>query len=130
MRALLRSLGSLFGFAFVILALAGPATAWDGHAITHLSSPIAVDAHHHHDDDGAVIATDDGASGSHHSPDGDDDDGGHDHMPSLLAAVSDLPGKGPALPARLSDSVMTVSIEAQEPPDLPTAPLIRPPRFA
>jgi hypothetical protein len=130
-RAILRSLGILIGFAFVVLALAGPATAWDRHAIDHISSPMAVDAHHHHDDDGSVIATDDRASGSHHSS-GDDDgdnDGGHDHMPSLLAALSDLPGKGPVLLARLSESIMMISIEAQEPPDLPTTPHIRPPRF-
>lgn len=129
MRAILRSLGSLLGFAFLVLALAGPATAWDRHEITHLSSPVAVDAHHHHDDDGSVVALDDGASKSHHSSGDDEDDGGHDHMPSLLAAISDLPGKGPALPARLSGSVMIVSIEAQEPPDLSTTPHIRPPRF-
>jgi hypothetical protein len=129
-RALLRSLGALFGFAFVVLALTGPAAAWDRHAITHLSSPMAVDAHHHHGDDGSVIATDDEASGSHHSSGGgDDEDGGHDHMPSLLAAISDLPAKGPALPTRLTERVIMTVTETQEPPDLPTTPHIRPPRF-
>lgn len=130
MRSFLRSLGALAALMVAALALTGPAAAWDQHAATHLSAAVAVDQHHHHDDDGSVTLLDEEGSGSiHHNPD-DDRDGGHDHIPSLLAAMSDVPPEGPAFPVLFSEGDRLVLAPARVPPDLPPAPQMRPPRFA
>ena len=128
MRSLVRSFGALVGFALIALFMTGPAAAWDSHAITHLTSPVAVDEHHHHDDDGAVTLHDEGSQSSHHSP--DDVDGGHDHMPSLFAAMTDLPPEGPIFPTLISEGDRPVPTPTSAPPDIAPIPQIRPPRFA
>ena len=127
-QSILRSFGALLGFAMLALSLTGPAAAWDQHVVTHISAPVAVDEHHHHDDDGSIEVPGDGSGSSRH--DRNDRDGGHDHMPSLLAAVSDLPPEGPVFPIHVSEGDRLIPAPARVPPDLPPAPQIRPPRFA
>lgn len=128
MRSFLRSLGALVALMLAALALTGPAAAWDQHAVTHLSAPVTVDEHHHHDGDGSVTVLDESSRSNHDSD--DDGAGGHNHMPSLLAAMSDLPPEGPAFPVFFSESDHLVLAPARVPPDLPPAPQIRPPRLA
>lgn len=111
----------------IALSLTGPAAAWDNHAISHLTSPVAADEHHHHADDGTVVRhMDEGSRSTDHAP--DDDDGGHDHMPSLLAALSGLPPEGTPFLAYFPDGDRFAPLMANAPPDLPPSLQIRPPR--
>lgn len=126
MRSLYNILQALVGILLVGLTLTGPAAAWDTHEIAHLSSPVAADVHHHHDEDGGVADVDHHGDGKSH----DDGDGGHDHMPSLLAALSGLTSEGPVLavpPLHRAPLAMTAD---REPPNILVAPHNRPPRFA
>lgn len=107
--------------------IASPAAAWDAHALSHASAPVAAFEHHHHGDDGSVDVHDHGDESN--EPDSDDDDGGHDHMPSVSAAWVGVLGSGPAVPPQIAARIVHRSFVAQAPPTLGSEPQIRPPRF-
>ena len=131
MHSFLKSVVALVALALAALTLAGPAAAWDQHAVAHLAAPVAVDEHHHHDDDGSVGGLhDEGPMTADHSPGDGTDGSGHDHVPSLFAAMSDLPPEGPVVPTCVLEGDRFVPTPTSAPPDLPPTPQIRPPRFA
>jgi hypothetical protein len=111
--------------ALIAIFLAAPATAWDMHALTHLSAPVAADEHHHHDEDGAVEAHQAPADQSDDGPDGRT---GHDHMPSLTAAWTGVTSEGLALPAAQTELIPHFIHVGRPPPDAGSDPQIRPPR--
>ena len=125
MTAVLRLLRNLLAFAVVAFSMTAPATAWDAHEISHINNPVAVDEHHHHDG-GAVQA----AGHGHDAPDpaGGKDDAGHDHMPSLSAAVNAIVVNGPITVFPPLTGVSPPAYAAVAPVDLIEPPPARPPR--
>lgn len=121
----LRLIRNLLAFAVVAFSMTAPATAWDAHEISHISNPVAVDEHHHHDDDGAQTSHGHGDE----APGQDEDSGGHDHMPSLSAALSAIPATGPVAIFPMLVGVSPPSFAAKVPVDLIEPPPARPPRF-
>lgn len=121
----LRLIRNLLAFAVVAFSMTAPATAWDAHEISHISNPVAIDEHHHHDDDEVQAATGHG----HDAPaQNDDDDGGHDHMPSLCAALSAIMESGPVAAFPNLVGLTPESFAVKVPVDLIEPPPARPPR--
>lgn len=120
----LRLIRNLLAFAVVAFSMTAPATAWDAHEISHISNPVAIDEHHHHDDEGV--------QGSHghgdEAPAQDEDDGGHDHMPSLSAALSAIVDGGPVAVFPDLIGLTPMSFAVKVPVDLIEPPPARPPR--
>ncbi len=106
--------------------IASPAAAWDAHALSHASTPVAAFEHHHHGDDGSVDVHDhDDESDQRDS----DEDGGHDHMPSVSAGWSGVLGGGPTVMAQVATPIVHRSLVEPAPPTIVSEPQKRPPRF-
>ena len=118
----LRLLRNLLLFALLAFGMTAPATAWNVHMGSHASNPVTVDEHHHHDE-----GVNSPAHG-HDAPDPGEPDSGHDHMPSLSAALAAIvDGAAAMVPAPM--------IVAPQPPyaasvlvDLVEPPPARPPQ--
>ncbi len=121
MPAVLRLFRNLLAFALIAFGMTVPAAAWNAHVASHVGNPVAVDQHHHHDEDGS--------QSEEHGPDAPEDgDDGHDHMPSLSAALSAIVGHGTATLVPPPDGVPQPSYAAAAPADLVEPPPARPPR--
>jgi hypothetical protein len=121
---ILRLLRNILAFAVVAFGMTAPATAWDAHEISHISNPVAVDEHHHHDDDGVQASHGHGDQ----APGQEEDKGGHDHMPSLSAALSAIMDNGPVTIFPALSGISQPSFAAKVPVDLIEPPPARPPR--
>lgn len=117
----------MLALAGATLSLNAPAAAWDAHAISHIGTPVAIDEHHHHDSGTADEARDhDGQAPVHE----EGDEGGHDHMPSLSAALSALISQAPVASAPPALSVAIPALAVKTPTELIEPPPARPPRSA
>ncbi|HEX9965171.1 MAG TPA: hypothetical protein VGB04_09335 [Allosphingosinicella sp.] len=113
----------MLAFTVVAFSMTAPATAWDAHEISHISNPVAIDEHHHHDDDRVQAS-----HGHGDQAPAQDDGGGHDHMPSLAAALSAIPANGPIAIFPMLVGISPPSFAAKVPVDLIEPPPARPPR--
>lgn len=123
MPRLFRQFLNVLVFAFTAFCLTAPAAAWDAHGISHMSTPVAVDAHHHHDDESSDIVE---AEPEH---DEGDEGGGHDHMPSVSANSVAMTSSSPALSPPSTSTVAPARATESSPVAILTSPESRPPRL-
>ncbi len=123
---LIRIITSALAALLLAGVLAGPAAAWDMHAVVHVGAPVAASEHHHHNDDGSIeVAVDVDLD-----QDKDSKDGGHDHMPSLAGAWASVPPATPDLAPPFISSALHEPFVGRTPLTLIPEPQIRPPRFS